>query len=77
MSAGIAKRLSFLDRFLTIESIMTADPITLGPEDTVGRAIDLMLEYRIGCIPVVDGMNELQGILTDFDLLRICSGMLR
>jgi CBS domain-containing protein len=67
----------FLDRFLTVESIMTADPITLSPEDTLGRAIDLMVEYRIGCIPVVDGMNELQGILTDFDLLRIFSGTLR
>lgn len=62
---------SFLDNFTDIPSIMTKDPITLTPEDTLGQALHLVLEYRIGCIPVVNGKNELQGIITDSDLLRL------
>ena len=62
---------SFLDSFLAIPSLMTEDPITLGPDNTLGEALDLVLEYRVGCIPIVDESNELLGILTTSDLLRL------
>ena len=50
---------------------MTADPITLQPEQSLGEALDLILEYRIGCIPLVNSRNQLQGIITDSDLMRL------
>lgn len=34
----------------------------------VAEAVDLMLEHRFGCLPVVDG-DELVGVITYFDLL--------
>ncbi len=51
------------------------DPITLGPDDTVERAIDLMLEHNVSGFPITDdGSNDLRskgrlvGILTRRDL---------
>ena len=67
---------SFLDNFTDIASIMTPDPFTLRPEDTLGDAVALMRQHRIGCVPVVDERNQLVGILTDSDLLRILDEVL-
>jgi CBS domain-containing protein len=67
---------SFLDHFTDIASIMTPDPLTLAPENTVGDALALMLEHKVGCVPIVDERNRLQGILTDSDLLRILDAVL-
>jgi acetoin utilization protein AcuB len=53
---------------IPIESVMTADPITLGPKDSAADAARLMRRERIGAIPVVDG-SHLVGILTRSDLL--------
>ena len=50
------------------ESVMISDPITIGEEATVADAQQLMREYKIGGIPVVDKMNRLRGILTNRDL---------
>lgn len=61
----------FLDDFLDLPSIMTRDPITLGPEDTVRQALDTVLEYRVGSLPIVNARNELLGIVTDYDLMRV------
>ena len=51
------------------------DPITLGPDDTVSRAIDLMHEYKVSGFPITeDGASDLRskgtlvGILTRRDL---------
>jgi CBS domain-containing protein len=67
---------AFLDDFTDVASIMTAEPLTLGPEDTLGAALELMLEHKIGCVPVVDERNRLLGILTDSDLLRVLQAVL-
>lgn len=67
---------SFLDQFTDIASIMTAEPLTLGPDDTLGQALALMLERKIGCVPVVDEQNRLLGIVTDSDLLRVLDQVL-
>ena len=66
----------FLDEFLDIPSIMTEDPITLEPEQTLGEALDLMIANRIGSLPVVNERNELVGIVTEFDLLRALAELL-
>lgn len=67
---------AFLDDFTDVPSLMTADPLTLGPGDTLGDAIQLMLEHKVGCIPIVDERNRLLGILTDSDLLRILDAVI-
>ena len=60
----------FMDEYLNLEDVMTPDPITIGPDQTVEQALELMLEHRIGSLPVVNRQNELLGIVTDFDMLR-------
>jgi IMP dehydrogenase len=50
------------------ENGMIYDPITIRPNATVGDAINLMKEYKIGGIPVVDGQHKLVGIVTNRDL---------
>jgi len=50
------------------ESGLIVDPITLAPEATIGEALSLMKENRIGGIPIIDGGNKLVGILTNRDL---------
>ena len=50
------------------ENFMITDPITIHPENTVQEALNLMHEYGIGGIPVVDQENVLIGIITNRDL---------
>jgi len=44
------------------------DPITLPPDESVGRAREMMRLHRISGIPVVDKKGDLVGILTSRDL---------
>lgn len=50
------------------ESGMITDPITMGPDKTVGDALDLMAEYRISGIPITTPDGDLIGIVTNRDL---------
>ena len=50
------------------ENGMIYDPVTIRRGSTVGQALDIMAEYHIGGIPVVDEENHLVGIVTNRDL---------
>jgi IMP dehydrogenase len=50
------------------ESGLIADPLTLHPEATIGEALAMMRENKIGGIPIVDHQRKLVGILTNRDL---------
>jgi IMP dehydrogenase len=50
------------------ESGLIIDPITLREDATIGDALRLMRENRIGGIPVVDSAHRLVGILTNRDI---------
>ncbi len=50
------------------ENGMILDPIILSSNAKIGNAIRLMQEHSIGGIPIVNGSNELVGILTNRDL---------
>jgi IMP dehydrogenase len=47
---------------------MIYDPITIEKESTIGDALNIMKDYKIGGIPVVDGEGLLIGIVTNRDL---------
>ena len=49
------------------------DPVTLRPDQTVGRAKDLMKSHRISGLPVVDPELVVLGILTSRDLRFVAS----
>jgi len=50
------------------ESGMIIDPVTLKPEATIADAHNMMSNYKIGGIPVVNQKGALVGILTNRDL---------
>ena len=54
---------------LTVGSVMTKALVTVSPERDCRDAAVLMLDHRIGALPVVDG-GQLVGIITETDLLR-------
>jgi CBS domain-containing protein len=58
-----------------VRDIMTKDVVTLGHNDTLRTADDLMRLGRIRHLPVVDGDGLLAGIVTQRDLFH--SGLLR
>jgi IMP dehydrogenase len=50
------------------ENGMIFDPITIRVTASIGDALNLMKEYKIGGIPVVDDQHKLIGIVTNRDL---------
>ena len=50
------------------QSGMILDPITLNGKSTLGDAAQIMQEFNIGGIPVVDSSGKLAGIITNRDL---------
>jgi CBS domain-containing protein len=53
-----------------IGSVMTDKPISLSPEDELRDAVELLIEEKVGSIPVVDEEEGLVGIVTYVDVLR-------
>jgi IMP dehydrogenase len=65
---SVEKQASQVKRVKRAENVMIFDPITIGLEASVGEAMNLMSEYRIGGIPVIDSNGILKGIVTNRDL---------
>ncbi len=65
---SIAAQAAQVRRVKRAENGMIYDPVTISQDNTVGDALDLMRENRIGGIPVVDGDRKLIGIVTNRDL---------
>lgn len=54
---------------LTAAEIMTSPVITIAPDREVHEAAQLMIDHKIGALPVLEG-GRLVGIVTETDLLR-------
>lgn len=54
---------------------MTAPVVTAEPTLPVRAAVDIMVEKRIGCLPVVEG-TTLVGLLSESDCLRYLTHVL-
>ena len=65
---SIAEQAAHVRRVKRAESGMIYDPITITKDQTVGDALQLMSENKIGGIPVIDADNMLIGIVTNRDL---------
>jgi len=55
---------------LTISDIMTRNPITVSPDTTIYDAAQLMLEHKIGGLPVVQE-GKVVGVITESDIFRM------
>mgnify|MGYP000496023248 CR=1 FL=1 len=65
---SIAEQAAHVRRVKRAENGMIYDPITISKEHTVGDALALMQENKIGGIPVIDAERRLIGIVTNRDL---------
>ncbi|EEB74933.1 CBS domain-containing protein [Thermococcus sp. AM4] len=52
-----------------VEEFMTKEVITLGPNDTVAKALATMRDHAISRIPIVDEEGKLEGLVTLHDLI--------
>jgi CBS domain-containing protein len=59
-----------LDDAVTVADCMTADPETIGPDDTIEHAGVLMIHGGFRHLPVVDG-DEILGVLSIRDLVPL------
>ena len=59
--------LNYLMDRLTAKDFMTPNPITIAPDSTIGEAARLMVEKKIGGLPVVDD-GKLVGMITETDI---------
>lgn len=53
---------------------MYRKPATIGPESSIFEAIQLLVEYRITGVTVVDNKEEVAGVLSELDCLRAVLG---
>jgi acetoin utilization protein AcuB len=61
--------INYLLARLTVSSVMTKSLVTVSPRQDTRDAALLMLDHKIGALPVVDA-GLLVGIITETDLLR-------
>jgi acetoin utilization protein AcuB len=81
--AGIVAERDLLvaaDRYLSspvdVAQIMTRQVVTVGDTTPVVVAATLMIERKIGGLPVVDASRKLLGIITETDLLKALAAIL-
>ena len=54
---------------LTVDKVMTRSVIAVDPDRDAREAARIMVDHKIGALPVLDG-DRLLGIITETDLLR-------
>jgi acetoin utilization protein AcuB len=59
-----------------LSKIMTRDPATIAPDNSVFDAVQILYDRRIGCLPVVEN-GELKGIITTTDMLKLLVVLLK
>jgi CBS domain-containing protein len=61
---------------IDIETIMTRPVVATTPDTPIAEAAMLMVNHKIGGLPVVDDDQRLIGIITESDIFRAFVGML-
>ena len=70
--AEVSKRLD-----APVSSIMHGDVLSVGPDAEVSDAIDMMIRYKVGAVPVQDLETcKLIGIVSYVDILKAAKGVL-
>ncbi|MGB9978873.1 CBS domain-containing protein [Methanobacterium sp.] len=57
-----------------VSTVMSPDPITLNENENLGKAAKIMIENKIGGIPIVDD-GSITGIITKTDFIKTCQGI--
>jgi CBS domain-containing protein len=55
---------------MNARDVMVQDVVTVGPDEDVAKALQLLVDHDISALPVVDGERRVIGILSEADLLH-------
>ena len=61
-------RRTFL-RSIEVAEVMTKDVVSVMPDTSIGEVARILVERKIGAVPVVDAGGELLGLVTETDLI--------
>jgi CBS domain-containing protein len=61
-------------RTIAVKEVMSEPPVTVEATAPVGEAARIMVEGKIGCLPVLD-RGRLVGLVTETDLIRHAYGL--
>lgn len=62
---------------IRVDEAMHRDVVTVSPDLKAAQAARILLENKYGCLPVVDAENNLVGIVTEADFLRLTVRLLQ
>jgi CBS domain-containing membrane protein len=68
MGFGEKAKRAFM-KTVTVKEVMVDEVITISPETSIEEAAKVILEKKIGCLPVTEEGN-LVGLITETDILR-------
>jgi CBS domain-containing protein len=71
---GMEERRAFL-QVVEITRVMSSPPIVISPNVTVPQAARLLVDHKIGCLPVLED-GKLVGLVTESDVLGYLAGLL-
>lgn len=60
---------TFLDS-VKVAEVMTKDVIAISQDTSIEDAAQIMIDKKVGCLPVVEGRNILLGLITETDVLQ-------
>lgn len=72
---GRAAQHAWLAKIL-VRDVMSAPPVTTEPDTDLRQAVSLMLERKLGCLPVVSSEGRLVGLVSETDCLRMLKRIL-
>ncbi len=55
---------------MKVQDIMTPNPVTVSPTQTLEDALIMMQNFKVGAFPVVDQVGKLKGMISVRDLMR-------
>jgi acetoin utilization protein AcuB len=55
---------------VAVQAVMSKKPLTVYESDTIGHAAELMMDNKIGVVPVIGADGKLVGIVTESDIFR-------
>ncbi len=70
-----SKNLKKDGEFLLVKDIMISEPVVISPDETIDKAVNLILQNEIHNLPVVKN-DELIGVITPEDFLKITSNLI-
>jgi CBS domain-containing protein len=64
------------DRSPVVEDIMVNNPMTIDPEASITKAMEIMKNNRIGCLPVIKN-RKLVGVITEKNFRHIAASLMK